>query len=264
MEIQVKDIINAVESVAPPVLQESWDNTGLQVGHPSDPVTGVMTVVDVRPEYIGEAARRGLNMVVSHHPLIFKGLKSLTGATPVQQAVELAIRLGIAVYSSHTALDNTEGGVSHAMARRLGMKVESVLSPLTPAGNAGSGVVAAADRALSPAELAALAKKAFGCATVRCSDPQVAPSRISRVAMCGGAGGSFIDDALKVGADAYITGDLRYHDFVDYAGRIFLVDCGHFETEELTRDLFASIITSQFPELPVHKSEYEHNPVKYL
>lgn len=124
-------VISALEAYAPRALQENWDNTGLQIGLPAGAdCTGALLCVDVTPEIIREAVRRGRNLVISHHPLIFKGLKSLTGRTLTEQTAYEAVRAGVAVYSSHTALDSTRGGVSYAMARRLGATPVRVLSPV--------------------------------------------------------------------------------------------------------------------------------------
>ena len=125
-------ITAALEEYAPLSLQESWDNSGLQVGLPAEAdgeVTGALLCVDVTEDIITDAVRRGRNLVISHHPLIFKGLKHITGSTVAECAVAAAIRSGVAVYSSHTALDSTRGGVSYEMARMLGARVVRALAP---------------------------------------------------------------------------------------------------------------------------------------
>lgn len=123
-------IIAAIEDFAPRWLQESWDNTGLQIGFPEGAdCTGALLCVDVTEEIIAEAVGLGCNLVVSHHPLIFKGLKSLTGRSAIERAALAAIRAGVAVYSSHTALDSTRGGVSYALAQALGATVVRALDP---------------------------------------------------------------------------------------------------------------------------------------
>lgn len=122
--ISQQDIIDAIESFAPPGLQESWDNTGWQLT-PKNPATtectGALVCLDVTESVVDEALREGCNLIISHHPLIFKGLRSITGATPSQRAVITAIGRGIAVYSSHTALDSAPEGVSHELGLRLGL-----------------------------------------------------------------------------------------------------------------------------------------------
>ncbi len=117
----IKDIAAVIERFAPLALQESWDNAGIQVGNPAAQATGVLLCTDITPAIVAEAAERGMNMVVSHHPLIFRGLKKIMGRNAVEQAVELAIRHGIALYSAHTNADSAWGGVSHHMGTKLGL-----------------------------------------------------------------------------------------------------------------------------------------------
>lgn len=264
--MQVKDVISAIESFAPPALQESWDNTGLQTGAPEAECTGVLICLDPTEEVVAEAVSRGCNLVVSHHPLLFRGLKHITGATPVERTVVAAIRAGVAIYSSHTALDSTRGGVSYAIARSLGARVERVLHPApgTPADSGeGLGVVAVFPAPLSVADFAARVKQACGAEVLRCSSPATGLA-ISRIAVCGGAGGEFIADAVTARADAYLTADVRYHDFGEWADRIFIVDAGHYETESCTKMLFMQLIKEKFANFAVYISATEKNPINYL
>lgn len=260
----VKDIIDAIERYAPPALQENWDNTGLQIGHRDMEVTGVLTCVDVTPERIDEAVSLGANMIVSHHPLLFRGLKNVTGDSNVQLAVEKAIVNGVAIYSSHTATDSTVGGVSAVMAENIGAKVVSPLVPSSPGAQTGLGVVAELPESVAPDRFVEMAKQAFGNAMVRTSNLAVAPRDIRRIAMCGGAGDDLIDRAIAAGAQAYVTGELRYHHFVDYAPYILLVDCGHYETECATRTVFKNLLKNEFPNLKIIESATEINPVTYI
>ena len=262
----VSDIIAAIEGFAPSHYQESWDNTGLQVGDRSAECTGVLVCVDVTPGVVDEAISRGCNLIVSHHPLLFNGLKSITGATPVELSVIRAIGGGVSIYSSHTAVDNTPGGVSHTMAARLGVRPDAVLTPLAsqPGGEIGTGVVGNLPEALTPEQLIALVKETFGSPVARCTNPDAAARQITRVAMCGGSGGSLIADAEASGAQAYITSDTRYHDFVDHQNSILIIDIGHFESEQCTKDIFYQIIRQKFANFAVYKSTTETNPIHYV
>ena len=159
--IRVKDIARAIEAVAPLNLQESWDNSGLQVGDPDMEVRGVMVGLDVTPGLVADAMSSGCNMIVSHHPLIFKGLKSITGNTEVEQAVMLAIKYDIAVYSTHTALDNASGGVSAEMARLLDADVEGPLVALPGRSDVGTGVIARLRKPLDSEAFVNRVKKVF-------------------------------------------------------------------------------------------------------
>lgn len=261
--MKVGDIIEAIEAVAPPSLQEGWDNTGLLVGRPEADCRGVMLCVDVTPEIVLEALEAGCDMIVSHHPLIFKGLKRLNGDGRVERSVELAIKRSVAIYCCHTSIDNAPGGVSWTMAKRLGVGGCEVLSRQASGdGRIGLGVIGDFDRPLSASELVELVKQAFGSPVARCSHRP--DGKITRVGMCGGSGSEFLADAIAVGAQAYITSDTRYHDFVDYGNEIFIVDIGHFESEECTKEIFYQIITEKFPNFAVRYSVTETNPISYL
>lgn len=261
--MKVGDIAEAIETVAPPSFQEGWDNTGLLVGRLEDDCNGVMLCVDVTPSIVKEAIAAGCDMIVSHHPLIFKGLKRLNGDTRVERAVIEAVRNGVAIYCCHTSIDNVPGvGVSHAMARRLGLVDVRTLSLREPGGSAGLGVVGNLEPGVSAADFVDRVKRAFGSPVARCSSAPTAD--VARVALCGGSGSEFLPDAVAAGADAYVTSDTRYHDFCDYGDKIFIVDIGHFESEECTKEIFYQIIKEKFPNFAVCYSVIETNPISYL
>ncbi len=125
----VKEIIRAIEAKAPLVYQESYDNCGLQVGNPEDEVTGVLITLDVTEAILVEAMERKCNMIVAHHPLIFSGLKKISGRTYVERVVQQAIKNDISIYAAHTNLDNMYDGVNARIAAKLGLKELSILSP---------------------------------------------------------------------------------------------------------------------------------------
>lgn len=256
------DIITAVNRYAPLSLQENWDNSGIQVGDVTAECSGVLLCVDPTEQIIDEAVSRGCNLVISHHPLLFRGLKSITPATGVQRAVMAAIRGGVTVFSSHTAMDSATHGISAEMARRLGLEASIPLVPGAKDPTTGLGAVARTATPVDAEGLVAKIKAAFGNSVVRAS--RLRPDAITTVAMCGGAGGEFIPDAIASGAQAYITADIRYHDFVDHGDEIFLVDIGHYESECCAKDIFYRIITEKFPNFAVYYSELENNPISYL
>ena len=264
----IAEIAAAVEAYAPSSLQESWDNTGWQLAPlpTSAPCTGVMLCLDVTPSTVAEAARQGCNLIISHHPLIFRGLRSITGATQGEQAVIMAIRDGIAIYSSHTALDSTPGGVSAELAGRLGLTAQRPLSPTPSRPDAGLGIIGTIPGApLSPSELITRVKEVYGSPTVRATPgPLGDRTEIHTVALCSGSGGEFITTAIALGADAYITSDTRYHDFLDHGRSIIIIDTGHFESEICTKSIFSRIISQKFPNFAVHMATCEQTPVAYL
>lgn len=260
--MKIAEIIAAINAFAPLSLQEPWDNSGVQVGTVDAECTGALVCVDVTPAVVAEAAARGCNLIIAHHPLLFKGLKRICpGDNVVEQSVIDAIRGGITVFSSHTSLDSAPAGISRRMAGMLGA---SPAGPLAPGStdDCGLGCIASFDPPISRDEFIARIKAAFGSPVVRCSAKT--PPLISRIGICGGAGGEFIPRAIEAGCDAMLTSDVRYHDFVDFGRRILIADIGHFESEECAKQIFYEIISDFFPTFAVYKSESETNPIKYL
>lgn len=260
-------IINTLEQVAPPRLQEGFDNTGLQCGTLKGECTGVLLCIDATEDIVEEAIRRDCNLIITHHPLLFKPVKCITGEGRVQAALVKAIRSGITIYSCHTSLDNAPGGISHVMARRLKLNDIAVLEDKIDQrlGRVGSGVIGNLPHALTAVQLIAMVKEAFGSPVVRCSDPEVMDgSLIHRVALCGGAGGFLMDRAIELGAQAFITSDSKFNLFLDCLPFIFLVDIGHYESEECAKEIFYHIIKEKFPNFAVYNSQVERNPINYI
>ena len=267
--MKVRDIAETIEAFAPLPLQEDYDNAGLQVGRRDMNVSAVLLCLDVTPEVLDEACRRQCNMIVSHHPLIFRGLKSLTGDDPVQQVAIEAIRRDVAIYSAHTNLDSTWDGVSHEMGHILGLRNLRVLQaagsqldsdPEQP--RYGLGVVG--ETSPTPKlEFLRKVKEKFGVKALRYS-AQSPKLVVKKVALCGGSGASLVKDAVKAGADILITGDVKYHDFTSYAQDIILADIGHYESECCSASIFSRILRERFPDLVVYFSESQKNPVGFL
>ena len=259
------DVAAAIERFAPRQLQESYDNTGWQVlCDPAGRCSGILTCVDATPEVIAEAADMGFNLVVSHHPVMFRGQKCLAGETLVQRTVMDAVRLGVSIYSCHTAIDSAPGGISCEMARMLGLEAVSVLHAAAPGSEAGLGCIGTLPRPLAPRQLAELVKQTFAVPAVRCSRPAADDAAISRVALCGGSGSEFIPLAVSLGAQAYITSDTRHHDFVDHSPEIFIVDLPHWNAESCARTLFGRILAEAFPGLAVRAALTDLPPIVHL
>lgn len=259
------DIAEAVEQIAPPRLQESYDNTGWQVlCDPAARCTGVLTCVDATPDVIEEAHRLGFNLVLSHHPVLFRGQKRFAGETLVQRTVMQAIRSGISVYSCHTAIDSAPGGVSAEMARMIGMTDVRVLAESASDRHTGLGAVGNLSEPLTPGALVELVKRTFATPVARCSRPKHPHEEISRVALCGGSGSEFLPLAAASGAQAYITSDTKHHDFVDFSPELLIIDIGHWEAEACTCTLFSRELTARFPEIQVMESETDRSPVIYM
>lgn len=364
--MKVSDIISALEEVAPRPLQEDYDNCGLLVGSADAECTGVLLTVDVTPAVVQEAVDTGLNLIVAHHPLIFRGLKSLTGKSAVERSVIMAIRGGVSVYACHTCLDNAVHGVSKRMASMLGLKNVTTLDPQkgkslklsvyvpsdhvgslqkalfeagagkagnydsccymsdgrgsfraldgadpfagkigevhvepetrlevilpswkrmsvesallaahpyeTPAyefvavenySETGSGAIGELPEPVKASEIIGRVKAVFGSPVARCSSFPM-DRDVTRIAMCGGSGSFLIGNAMARGTQVFITSDTKYHDFVDYADRILIIDIGHHESENCTKDIFYHVIREKFPIFAVRYSQSDINPIKYL
>ena len=262
--MKVKDITDIIESFAPLSLQESYDNSGLIVGRHDDEVHGVLLAVDVTEEVLDEAEREGCNMVITHHPIIFHALKRFNSATYVERCVERAIRRGIVLYACHTNLDSTPGGMSWQVGSMIGLGDMRVLQPRSGNESAGFGVVGLLPVAEDALGFMSRLKRIFEVGAVRHSDLPSDGAMVRRIAICTGAGGSLIDDALAAGADLYLTADLRYNDFMRGEGRMILTDIGHFESEFCAIRILYDVISKKKCNFAVRKSVCSRNPIHYL
>lgn len=364
--MKISDITSAIEEYAPLSLQESYDNSGMQVGDKRREATGALLCVDVTEDIIDEAIDNGINLIISHHPLIFKGVKSITGSTGIERCIIKAISSDIAIYSAHTNMDNADRGVSYRMAEKLGLENITTLAPVSgktmkivvfvptthaeavrsalfsagagmmgnydscsynmdgygtfrareganpycgktgelhhenetrieaifpaykknevveqmlkvhpyeepaydliklenPVKNTGSGAIGELMCPMDEIDFLERIKSVFRCGTLKHS--ALTGKKVRRVAMCGGSGSFLIDEAMKAGADIYITAEIGYHDYFRAESDILLVDAGHYETEQYTKDIFCDIITKKFPNFAVHYTKVGINPVNYL
>ena len=261
--MKIKEVLSALERFAPLPLQDSYDNAGMQVGLTDAEVSGALLCLDVTEPVIDEAVQLGCNLIVSHHPLIFRGLKSITGSTYVERCVMKAIQAGIVIFSAHTNLDNAPQGVSYKMADKLGMRDVTVLQP-EPSSlcqDAGAGVIGYLPEPLSVEDFLHQVKDTFGVGCVLHNKPN--RQLISKVALCGGAGSFLASVAEAQQADAFVTGEIKYHDFFGHEN-LLMAAIGHYESEQYTLEIFKTIIGEAFPELPVHATTVMTNPINYL
>lgn len=362
----IKSIINALEVLAPPFLQENYDNAGLIIGDPNQACTGVLVALDCLPEVVDEAIKQNCNLIVSHHPIVFKGLKKINGKNYVEQTVIKAIKHNISLYAIHTNLDSVLNGVSAKMAEKLGLvnvkilqpktnmleklvvfgplqakgKIEQALfnagageigryhecgftlegkgsfKPLSGAHPAigkigerhyedefrlevifpvwsrqnvlnamknthpyeeiayyltalensfqetGFGVVGNFEEPLSEIDFLHKLKQVFNIPAIK--HTVLRNKMIGRVALCGGSGSFLIKDAINSKSDAYITADLKYHEFFDADNRLLMVDIGHFESEQFTIELLIEFLQQNFPNFAVLKTAVHTNPIRYF
>ncbi len=364
--MKIRDIIKSLEKIAPLSLQENYDNAGLLVGDNETICTGIIVSLDVTEAVIDEAIEKNCNMVIAHHPIIFKGLKKLNGNNYVERTVISAIKNNISIYAIHTNLDNILEGVNRKLAEKLNLTNCKVLLPkentlkklvtFVPKKNAeeirnalfeagagsignygecsfniegkgtfkplpgsdpfvgkigerhtenesgievifpaylqnkiissmkkahpyeevaydiykleneqediGSGLVGELDEPLSEEELLNNIKKTFHLSVIK--HTKFLNKRISKVALCGGSGFFLLSKAIATGAEAYITADIKYHEFFDSENKILLADIGHYESEQFTIDLLVEILQKKLPNFAVLKTEITTNPVNYF
>lgn len=261
--MKVRDIAQAIERFAPLDTQEGFDNSGLQVGDPEASVSAVLICLDVTAAIVREAIERHCTMIVSHHPVLFRGLKQIAPVNEICDVVIQAIRAGISIYSSHTPLDKAPHGISHEIARRIGLHDVKVLVPDAGTPDIGLGVIGEC-QPCGAMEFLRRLKQTFSLPSLRYSTdfPTLA---VRRVAICGGAGADFIPDAIRQGADVMVTGDVKYHEYTDSRGKILIADIGHYQSELCARSILERVLRKAFPQqLTVSISETEHSPISII
>ena len=261
--MKIREITGALEQFAPLSLQDSYDNAGLQIGLTVDAESsGVLLCLDVTEEVIDEAKEKGCNLIVSHHPLMFRPPKRIAGEDIVQRCIIRAIQQGVNIYASHTNLDNAPGGVNYKIAEKLGLQDIVPLCPKPEMEGAGSGVIGILQDSMDKEDFIVLVKETFDAGSVRFNS--WTGETVRKVAVCGGAGAFLISDAINQQADVFITGEIGYHRFFGYDNFIQLMEIGHYESEQYTIELLESIIRNVCPEIKIEKTEIETNPINYL
>ncbi len=364
--MKIKDVTTYLEELAPLSSQESYDNSGLIVGSPDDELEGVLVCLDCVEDIVDEAITKGCNLIVAHHPIIFSGIKKLTGKNYIERTVIKAIKNNISIYAIHTNLDNYKYGVNYEIGSRLGLKNLKVLSPkknvlsklvvyipqpnvsdvadamykagagvignyskcsfssegvgtfmpmigsnpfdgevgklnevsevrfevlvsnhkmnavlnamnaahpyeevaheIYPVSNQnqdeGSGMIGELEEEKDVFDFLAEIKDSFNCGVIRHTG--IIKGKIKHVAFCGGSGSFLLDQAKQKGADIFITGDFKYHEFFDAENAILIADIGHFESEQFTSFQLAAILTKKFTKFAVHLTEVNTNPINYF
>lgn len=370
MPLLLRDLTRFLDAFAPPAWQESYDNAGLQCGDPGQAITGATIALDCTEEVIDDALAHGHNLIVAHHPVVFRPLKSLTGRTGPERIILKAVRAGVAIYASHTNLDHVAHGVNAEFAQRLGLvrtrilapkadgalrqlvtfvppaAREAVLAALHEAGagqigayrecsfrvsgqgrfrpteaasptigraggpleevaeeqltvifpapsqgavlaalrrahpyeevayyltrlenelqDVGAGLIGELPAPLAPTDFLLLLKRALHLSLVKHTDPPLDGRPIRRVALCGGAGSFLTRQARSAGADAFVTGDLKYHEYFEADGQLLLCDVGHYESEVATGQLLLDALRTEFPTFAVRLTGVVTNPVRYF
>ena len=263
----VADVVAFLDQRYPPGWAEQWDRVGLVLGEPAAPVTSVLLAVDCVPEVVAQAVELGAQLLVTHHPLLLRGVSSVAPTTYRGRIVHDLIRAGIALFTAHTNADVARPGVSDALAQRLGLADLRPLRPV-PAAGTGAGTTQAGTgrvgRLAEPVPLAGFAAAAARALPGTAWGVRVAgdPHRLVRtVAVCGGSGDAFLPDARAAGVDAYLTADLRHHPASEYRaqGGPALLDAAHWATERPWLDVAAAELVAALG-LRVHASDLDTDP----
>ena len=262
--MKIKEVIAALERFAPLPLQADFDNAGLQVGLTEAEVSGALLCLDVTEAIVDEAVARGCNLIVSHHPLIFRKLSRISDADYVQRTVLKAIQQGIVIVSMHTNMDSAVGGVNYKIAEKLGLlNLSFIGSQQEVAGVAGGeGVIGSFAKPMAADDLVLMLKQRFGVACVQ--DNQLLRRPIQKVALCGGSGAFLLSEAVAKGADAFITGEMHYHEFFGREQQIQICVIGHYQSEQYTSEIFRDIIERECVGVACHITDINTNPILYL
>lgn len=259
----IQDIIAVLEQVAPPQLQETYDNAGLLVGQSQTKVTGVLFCLDSTEAIVEEAIRKGCNLIVAHHPIVFRGLKRFNGSNYVERTVIRAIQAEIAIYAIHTNLDNVHRqGVNSKIAEKLGLQNTRVLAPRAGTEDIGAGLVGELPAPVTEKHFLEMAKSQLQAGCIRHTALLGRP--VQKVAVCGGSGSFLLAEARRSRADVFLTADFKYHEFFDADGQILIADVGHFESEQFTIGLLYDIVREKFPTFALHCTDLNTNPVFYV
>ncbi len=252
----VAAVLDALEQFVPPDLAAEWDNVGLLLGDRAAEARRVMTCLTVTPESVAEAVEQRAQLLVSHHPILFRAVKRLTTATAEGRTLLSLIRAGVAVYSPHTAFDNTVGGINDALAAKLGL-VD--VAPL----RIGEGRVGRLPRPTPLGELAKTVKAGLNAAAVQVVGD--VGRTVERVAIVCGAGGELLGDAARARADVFLTGEMRFHDYLAaQAQGVALLLPGHYATERFGVEELAERLQRQWPDVEVWASRSERDPAAWV
>ena len=264
--MKIKEVIQHLENRFPLQWQEDFDNSGMQCGDKEQEITGALVCFEFSDKVIEEAIALKANLIVAHHPLIFgNGLKKIEPTDRVGRMVCKAIENHLVLYSMHTNVDSGVGGGNYAFAEKLRLQNAKVLDPKCLddefKGRVGLGQVGELPTPMPVADFVQYVKDCLGLKVVKYAG-QI-DRLVKMVAVCGGAGSSLIRQALQAGADAYVTGDVRYHDFFIPDNQMLIVDVGHFEGEHFIKDILYDELKENFCNFAIHFSKLDKLDIIY-
>ncbi len=260
----VKDILNFIEALAPRYMAEDWDNVGLLCGHSCKEVRKILVALDPFQHVCQEAVQWEADLLVTHHPLIFSPLKTLTDSSEVGRSLMTLIKADISAINAHTNLDLAPGGVNDVLAEKLGLENVRPISPVgTDAEGRPYGLLHMGEvEEISLAAFLASVKDALGTPVLRYAD---GGKKVRKVAVGGGACGGGLLEAAAAGCDTFVTADIKYNQFWDAKVLgLNLIDGGHFHTENPVVPVLAGKIAAAFPEVQVKISESHADCMKFF
>ena len=252
-----------LDTLASPELAESYDNVGLLVGRPEREVACVLVALEITHDVLVEARAIGAQCVVTHHPLWFGARKKLIADDFASELLLLAIEWGIGLYATHTNLDNIRQGVNARIGPQLGVEPVGFLRQTLRQGQGiGSGMVGYLPEPVPTSDFLQRLAERFGTPCIRYRPGR--QTHIHKIAWCGGSGSFLVPDARAQAVDAFITGDVTHHTFFENRSAFWLLDIGHWESEQYTPELIVDFLEQKLPQLEVRKSDVTTNPVSYF
>ena len=260
---RVKDIVNYFETLVPPEMKSDFDNVGLLVGTADEQVEKCIVALDISDNVIDEAIHENAQLILSHHPMFFD-LKRVNDESPEGVKIIKMLRSGISGFCQHTNLDSVQGGVNDALAEKLGVRVEGQLDgPFYSSDGQeyGMGRYGWLSSPVDFEDYLCDVKFALNAEGLRYHD---AGKPVSKVALCGGSGGEFVEKAFSLGCDTLVTADVKYHQFLSAKQLgLNLIDADHFSTENVVVPVLAQMLKSGFPELEVIISKSSFPTAKF-
>lgn len=264
MSTKVQNIINYMENIAPEVLKEDFDNVGLMVGSKEKEVNRVLLALDCTKEVLGEAIDNNCDMIITHHPLIFRKPSRIISEDLIGSKIIDLIKNDISLYSSHTNLDSAKDGINKTIVEMLGFSSNEIIekSKVSNFNEAGLGRIVRLDNETKLIDLIETVKKVLNIKALRVVKGS---DSVSTIAIINGSGQDFIGEAVKLGADCIITGDTTYHFASDYKELgVSIIDAGHFNTEWLVFLNVLKGLENEFENIEFIKSEKSEDPYTFI
>jgi dinuclear metal center YbgI/SA1388 family protein len=267
MNTTVGQLADFLHTIAPGHLQEDYDNSGLITGKRTDVVKGCLFCLDATEDVINECIALGCNVVIAHHPIVFRGLKRFTGDHYVERVIIKALKNDISILAVHTNLDNVyEGGVNGMIAGKLNMQRTEILSPKPSVmfndQPVGAGMTGYLDVPMTSSDFLSYLSEKMELQVIK--HTPLVRKEIRKIAVCGGSGSFLLSAAKKAGADIYISSDFKYHEYFEAENDIIIADIGHFESEKYTIQLLYNHIINKFSNFAAHCTNVVTNPIKYF